>query len=251
MPTRQRTFLRSLAPPASVNIQIPKSKSPREARALWIDRSHLRHRATDNTINYLVAASLAAVAAFEAASAAALAASAAAAPASLAASLAASAALPAAAAASLAASLVASAAAAPASLAASTAFEAAVPAAAAASLAASAAALAASLAASTAGAGASTGAGAGAAASSFLPQAASATAAINEARTTDFFIWIFLTTVDSCDSNQRQTIYPRQSVHSTRLLTHQTRRGIIGITPEHRLCLCCRYCCCLATIYRT
>jgi len=143
---------------------------------------------------YLLTDSLAAVAALEAASAADLAASA---PASLAAS-----------AALWTASLVASAAAAPASLAASTALEAAALASAAASLAASAAALAASLAASTAGAatgaGASTGAGAGAgtAASSFLPQAASATAAIIDARTRDFFIWIFLTTVDSCETDQ-------------------------------------------------
>ncbi len=163
---------------------------------------------------YLVAASFAAVAAFEAASAAALAASAAAAPASLAASLAVSAALLAALAAAAPASLAASAAAAPASLAASAALAAALPAALAASLAASAAALAASLAASTAGAGAGAGAstgagaGAGAAASSFLPQAARATAAINDARTTDFFIWIFLTTVDSCVSSQKQTIHP-------------------------------------------
>ena len=146
---------------------------------------------------YLLTDSLAAVAALEAASAADLAASAAAAPASLAAS-----------AALWTASLVASAAAEPASLAASTALEAAALASAAASLAASAAALAASLAASTAGAatgaGASTGAGAGAgtAASSFLPQAASATAAIIDARTRDFFIWIFLTTVDSCETDQ-------------------------------------------------
>ncbi len=156
-----------------------------------------RQRPGQQLSAYLLTDSLAAVAALDAASAAALAASAAAAPASLAAS-----------AALWAASLVASAALPAASLVASAAFEAAALASAAASLAASAAALAASLAASTAGAGAgagaSTGAGAGAgtAASSFLPQAARATAAINDAITRDFFISVFLTTVDSCGTGQ-------------------------------------------------
>lgn len=170
-----------------------------------------RHAPSQPFSAYLLIDSLVAVAALAAASAADLAASAAAAPASLAAS-----------AALWAASLVASAALPAASLVAAAAFEAAALASAAASLAASAAALAASLAASTAGAGAgagaSTGAGAGAGttASSFLPQAASATAAIIDARTRDFFIWIFLRTVNSCGKVQGHVTRPWPRVRSTK-----------------------------------
>ncbi len=182
----------------------PHKKSPCKARARsGGSAAQARWSPGQRLSAYLLTDSLAAVAALEAASAAALAASAAAAPASLAAS-----------AALWAASLVASAALPAASLVASAAFEAAALASAAASLAASAAALAASLAASTAGAGAgagaSTGAGAGAgtAASSFLPQAARATAAINDAITRDFFISVFLTTVDSCGTGRSKQSAP-------------------------------------------